>query len=334
VLDTLEVVVAHPEVADDADPSTRDVLDQVHFVVEGLTGMGVPWRSVAVCDGRAWEHFDALAGAVVFNLLEAPPGRPQMHAAATAALELMGLPFTGSPAGVLWLTTDKIATRALLASAGLPIARGGRVSLADASVLDTVAPPWVIKPGWEDGSLGLEGSPVCQSRAQALEKIAELGARFPGQPLLAEHFLPGRELNVSLLANNGKVQALPPAEIVFSDFGPGAPQLVTFEAKWVPGSFADLHTVREFTRPGDEALVARVQALAVRCWHLCDLAGYARVDLRLDEHGEPHILEVNANPCLAADAGFVAAAAEVGLGPADVTRRIVAAAYPEVLVPC
>src|SRR5262249_50055354 len=55
-------------------------------------------------------------------------------------------------------------------------------------------------------------------------------------------------------------------------------------------------------------------------------AGYARVDLRLDERGAPHVLEVNANPCLAAHAGFLAAAERAGLTRADVVARILAAA--------
>ena len=58
------------------------------------------------------------------------------------------------------------------------------------------------------------------------------------------------------------------------------------------------------------------------------LAGYARVDLRLDEAGVPVILEVNTNPCLSADAGFVAAAREAGLAPADLVARILEAATP------
>ena len=47
--------------------------------------------------------------------------------------------------------------------------------------------------------------------------------------------------------------------------------------------------------------------LAVECWRLFDLAGYARVDFRVDSRGQPWILEINANPCLSPDAGFAAA---------------------------
>ncbi len=118
------------------------------------------------------------------------------------------------------------------------------------------------------------------------------------------------------------------AEIAFVDFPPGVPPLVGFEAKWASGSFEETHTVRRFPGRDDAALLARVRELARISWRACGLAGYARVDLRLDERGEPVVLEVNTNPCLSADAGFVAAAAHAGVSAAAVVERIVAAAQP------
>ena len=319
-------VIAHTEVDSEADPSTADVLDQVRLFEQGLTALGVAHVTVAVREGRVWEHAAALVGTVVCNLLEAPPGRPQFHAAATAALEILGVPFTGSSAGALWLTTDKLATRAVLSAEGLPVAAGGRLDPERPRLLDRVPPPWILKPAWEDASVGLEGDPVCSTAAEAVERGRSLALRFPGQPVLLEHFLPGREFNVSLLAGPRGVEALPVAEIAFVDFPPGVPALVGYEAKWASGSFEETHTVRQFPGGADAPLLARIRELALACWDPCGLAGYARVDFRLDESGAPAILEVNTNPCLSADAGFMAAAARGGLAAADVVGRILATA--------
>jgi D-alanine-D-alanine ligase len=319
------VVVAHSAVDPGADLSTADVLDQARLFEEGLRALGVPFTTVAVEAGRVWEHAAVLSGALVCNLLEAPPGRPHFHAAATAVLELLGVPFTGSSAGALWLTTDKLATRALLEANGMPVAAGGRLDVDRPAVLDRVPPPWILKPAWEDASVGLEGDPVCSTRERALARGKMLAARFPGQPILLEHFLPGREFNVSLLAGDNGVDTLPAAEIAFVDFPPGVPALVGYEAKWETGSFADTHTIRRFPA-ADEAVLAEIRGLARAAWHACDLSGYARVDLRLDEAGKPAILEVNTNPCLSADAGFIAAARQAGLSAADVVRRLLDAA--------
>jgi len=320
------VLIAYSAVAPDADPSTADVLDQVRLFEEGLASLGIPHRSVAVASGRVWDLASDLAGTLVCNLLEAPPGKPHFHAAATAVLELLGVPFTGSPAGALWVTTDKLATRAVLSSLGLPVAAGGRLDLADPTLLDRVAPPWILKPAWEDASVGLEGDPVCSTREAVLARARTLAARFPSQPILAEHFLPGREFNVSLLEAAGDVEVLPVAEIAFVDFPPGVPALVGYEAKWETGSFAETHTVRRFPGGEDASLLERLRTLSCAAWRAFDLAGYARVDVRLDEGGEPTILEVNTNPCLSVDAGFMAAARQAGYSAAEVVRRLLEAA--------
>jgi D-alanine-D-alanine ligase len=339
------VLVAHNPVSADDDPSTSDVLAQVGLVEDALALLGVPADRVEVADGRPGEAAPLARAAVlrkagdgreprevVFNLVEAPPGAPHLQRENAAALESMGLPFTGSPSRVLWLTTDKIVTRDALAAGGLPVAPGGRLDPSSPEIyldiLARVPPPWIVKPAWEDASVGLEGNPVCATAEEALARAAMLGRRFPGQPVLIERFLPGRELNVSLLADGkGGVEALPVAEIAFVDFPPDLPPLVGYEAKWQEGSFAYAHTPRRFPDERAEGqLLARVRDLALAAWRVCGLAGYARVDLRLDERGEPCILEVNANPCLAPDAGFVAAASRARMTAREMVERIVAAA--------
>src|SRR5450759_804125 len=114
------VVIAHNPVGAEADPSTSDVLAQVDLVAAGLDALGIPHQTVAVPDWRPWLPLAGFTGAgtTVFNLMEAPPGRPEALLGAAAALELMGYPFTGSASGVLWVTTDKLATRAVLQAEG------------------------------------------------------------------------------------------------------------------------------------------------------------------------------------------------------------------------
>jgi len=66
--------------------------------------------------------------------------------------------------------------------------------------------------------------------------------------------------------------------------------------------------------------------MALRCWDLFGLHGYARVDLRVDEKNRPWVLEVNANPCLSPDAGFAAALAEAGISFTEAVGFILTAA--------
>lgn len=328
----LKVVVAHNPVGEEDDPSTSDVLAQAGMVEEALASLGLPARRVAVDPSQALEVFRGIPEeTVVFNLIESPAGRPYLHTDCAAVLELAGLPFTGSSPAALALTTDKLATRALLASEGVTVARGGRLDLDNPSVLDRVPPPWILKPAFEDASIGLEGDPVCHTRETALDRGAALARRFPRQPVLVESYLPGREMNVSLLAANAPdtagVEVLPVAEMLFEGFPDGMSRVIGYEAKWVEDSFACIHTVRHFPEgPEDSELLRQVREIALASWRLCGLSGYARIDFRLDEQGVPNVLEINANPCLSADAGFMAAAARAGLSHQDVVSRILAAA--------
>jgi D-alanine-D-alanine ligase len=324
-----QVVVAHNAVHDEDDPSTRDVLDQVAAVCAGLAALGLPHTTAPVVDGRIVEVVAPARGLVVFNLVESPPGQPYQQVAAAAALERLGVPFTGSSAAVIERTTDKQATRAQLVADGLAVAAGGVLDLARPTVLDEAPPPWILKPACEDASLGLDGPLLCHDREDALAHGERLAARFPGQAILVEHFLPGREFNLSLLEADGGVTVLPVAELEYIDFPESMPRILGFEAKWDYDSFAYTHTVRRFLGDDEAALAARLAAVALRAWELTGVRGYARVDLRLDEKGLPCVLELNANPCLAADAGFMAAAAAGGLSTGDVVDSIVQSAITE-----
>jgi len=319
------VVVAHNAVGVDDDPSTRDVLAQVAWVASGLEALALPYEVLPVNGAGVDPSALAGDGVTVVNLVESPPGRPRFQVEAAAALARLGVPFTGSDAEAIWLTTDKIATRKRLAGAGLRVAPGGRVD-DDPAVLDRVRPPWILKPALEDASLGLDDDAVTSDPKAARERARVLAERF-AQPVLAEHLLPGREFNLSLLADGTGVEVLPVAEMLFVDFPPELPRVLGWTAKWDDASFVSRHTVRRFLAPGDDdTLAERLRGVARAAWRVSGVAGYARVDLRLDETGEPCVLEVNANPCLSGDAGFVAAAAAAGLDAGAVVARMLTAA--------
>jgi D-alanine-D-alanine ligase len=299
----------------------------VELVESALGELGLPSVRLAVDPSRTLDVFrEQRRQDLIFNLIESPPGRPWIHTDSTAVLELAGLPYTGSSPAALALTTDKIATRALLASEGVAVAPGGRLDLERPDVLDRVPPPWILKPAFEDASIGLEGDPVCTTREAALERGAGLARRFPDQPVLVERFLPGREFNVSVLPNGDRPEVLPIAEILYDGFPEGMSRVLGYDAKWDESSFAYIHSVRHF--PEECAVLEKVREMALASWRLCGLSGYARVDFRLDENGAPHVLEVNANPCLAANAGFMAAAGKAGLSKGEVIKRILDAVRP------
>jgi D-alanine-D-alanine ligase len=144
-----------------------------------------------------------------------------------------------------------------------------------------------------------------------------------GGDCFAEQFIDGREFNLSVLACQGGAEVLPPAEMRFIDYPAGKWKVVGYRAKWDEASFESLHTQRSFEfAKSERPLLQNLIDMAKRCWHLFGLRGYARVDFRVDERNQPWVLEINANPCLSPDAGFVAAASQAGLSYRQVVERI------------
>jgi len=257
---------------------------------------------------------------LVFNLVEALEGDSALAQLAPAALDHFALPYTGSGLAAHHLTLTKTAAKRLLAAAGLPTpawSPDGAGFAPDARV--------IVKSDTEHASLGLDAASVVPA-TEARREIAAREQRFGGL-FFAETYVEGREFNLSILETATGPSVLPAAEILFVDFPSERPRIVDYEAKWATDSIAYANTPRSFDfAAGDAALIAELSTLALAAWRQFGLAGYARVDFRVDDAGRPTILEVNLNPCLAPDAGFVAAAARTGLDYDAVIGSIVAAA--------
>jgi D-alanine-D-alanine ligase len=316
-----EFVILHGVSNAAPSPDDVDTLLQVQVISAALREDGHRVRELAVdLDLHAVSQLHEQPGCIVFNLVESLAGQGSLAHLPIALLETLRIPFTGSSARTLTLTTDKPLSKRLLRSAGLPTPDWWERSIAPDDRLV------IVKPSHEDGSVGITAASVMRG--------SEFSAALDDQnatPVFAEAYIEGREFNVSLLATNtadgSGVEVLPVAEIRFVDFPPDRPRILDYEAKWAPDSAAYRGTVRHTLGADEETeLSARLRAIARQVWTLFEMRGYARVDFRVDASGQAWIVDINANPCLAPDAGFVAAATAAGLNFADVIRRIVVAA--------
>lgn len=294
--------------ATESRPDEIDTLVAANAVAGALGSLGYAAEIVALAPNLG--QLDALPARrplTVFNLVDAVNGDGRLAPFVPARLDALSLPYTGCSASAWLDTLSKISTKLKLAHAGLPTPAwsedGGEFD-PDARV--------IVKPIWEHGSLGLDDASVLRG-GDAARAIDERNLRWKTEHF-AESYLDGREFNLSLLEGPSGPRVLPIAEIVFEGFSGRAPKIVGYEAKWTPDSDAYIGTPRRFgVEAENPALAAKLKDLALACWHLFALSGYARVDFRLYGEGEPAILEVNMNPCLSPDAGFSAAAAQAEL---------------------
>ena len=333
----MRVSVVHNAVTDEGPADELDVLVQVDAVREALRALDheVYTLPAGLELGQLQQRLAAQRPDLVFNLVESLAGHGRLIHLVPSLLDAMGQPYTGAPAEAIWLTSHKVMAKERMAAAGLPTpswagpwppnlpsSQSGR----DARRCEASGQRWIIKSLWEHASVGLEADNIVEGASdQSLEQEMEVRAPYLGGICFAEAFVEGREFNLSILAGPQGPQVLPPAEIIFEGYAAGQPRIVGYRAKWDADSEEFRHTPRSFDfGPEDRPLLAELQALALQCWRLFGLRGYARVDFRVDERKRPWILEINANPCLSPDAGFAAALARAGIEFARAVKWIVA----------
>ncbi|MDR3640443.1 MAG: GNAT family N-acetyltransferase [Humidesulfovibrio sp.] len=326
----LAVAVLHDPVPPDAPPDRQDTLEQARTVAEALARLGcAPVLTPFGPDlDAARRELSGRPPRLAVNLVESLADLEQMVFAVPALLEALGIPCTGSGARALLATSGKSEAKRRLRQAGL--ATPDWLSLhprsGDPTPIFSAPALFIIKPEHTHGSVGIGKDAVVRTRdaAHLAELLAER-ARALGQPCLAEAFVSGREFAVSMLAEPLGPEVLPPAEMRFLGPGENKAKVLTYASKWDEGCTAYADTRRTF--PQDEPeLLARLAEAALAAWRVFGLEGYARLDFRVGADGAPQIIDVNANPCLAEDAGFVAAAAQAGIGYDALMARIARAA--------
>ena len=296
-----------------------DVLDQVEYVETSLNEIGIEtYRKGITADFM--REISELAGDrpdFVFNLVESINNKGELCYFIPALLNVHSIPYTGNPVEAMFVTTSKAFTVKTLKQAG--INNPGGFTPSQYHQL-TAGNKYIIKPVWEDGSLGITGESVFTYTPDIAEKLK----KYDDTHWLIQDYIDGREFNISILAGENGPEVMPPAEMVFHNSWDDKPKIVDFRAKWEEGTFEYDNTIRDF--PGDKldpALKKRLDEIAIKCWKIFDLKGYARVDLRVDKNNVPYVIEVNANPCMSPDSGLVAATKAAGMTFTDVLRRII-----------
>lgn len=309
-------VILHSGSSDSSRADEADTLVQVWELAALLHTLGWEARTLSYDQGEAkvMAALQAQEPTVVVNLVESAYGSDEQSYRATQLLDRLNLPYTGAATHCLRHCGSKPRLKDVLIAAGIPTPAW--ITAADGQV-----PPgrYIVKSETEHGSLGLDSGSVMDASG-VKEAIARFSRRHGGA-WFAEQFIDGREFNVSLLAcDDQDMDVLPVAEISFEGLPSTLPRIVDYAAKWDENSLTYRHTRRLF--PDEPELCRQMADIARRCWHACGLKGYARVDFRTDADGMPYVIDVNPNPCLSADAGFMAAAAQAGLSPLHVMQRI------------
>lgn len=313
----------------ESDPENKareDVKGVAEEVLRVLNGNGFDACGVGVTNDvcAAMAKLGEINPEAVFNLCESIHGDNRFESLMPSLLDLAGIPFTGSCSFGLSLALRKEKVKVVLRGHNVPVARGGVVnSAADCASLG-LSFPAIVKPAREDASVGISSASVVSNLAQMEARVAHV-LRTYRQPALAEEFIEGREIYVSVLERlGGEPQLFPFFEIDFSDMPDDRPKIVSFEGKWVEESVEYKGTKPVRCEGLSDDLRALIGRTALDAFRAVGLRDYGRVDIRLSADGTPYVIDVNPNCDLSELAGgYSRAAKAAGLSYRELILRIV-----------
>ncbi len=220
-----------------------------------------------------------------------------------AVLDVIGVPYTGSGPLASALAMDKDLSKRLFRAAGVPVPAWFMAPpVGPDDVSSALGWPVIVKPSKQGSSVGL----TLVKKAQDLAGAVKLAARYDDE-VMAEQFIPGRELTVGVLGD----VPLPVGQIVPKH------ELFDYETKYTPG-------MSEETFPAkiDTQLARQLQEYGLMAHRALKLSGYSRIDFRVSPEGDIFCLEANSLPGMTRTSLFPQAAQAAGIPFPELCERI------------
>jgi len=305
----------------DAAASAADVVSveaSARAIAGALEGAGATVELIGLHGREVLAVLDQVRAAgpeLVFNLCESMAGDPRNEPTFVGLLDLFEIPYTGTDLLGLASCLYKQRAKDILIARGVPTPPHrylAELAALDDPALDALDYPWFVKLAHEDASVGITEANLVATPAALRSRVRELMTAYD-QPVLAERYVDGREINVTLIGNGAELQVLPLHEIDFAAMPADRPRIVSYAAKWDEHHVDYAGTKAVPLRDASPALVASVERVARAAWHALGLRDYGRVDLRVDAEGTPWVIDVNPNPDISPDAGVTRAAQLAGM---------------------
>jgi len=264
------------------------------------------------------ENLDKLGVDIVFNISEGLIGRNR-ESQVPILLEMAGVPFVGADALSLGISLDKIMAKKIFLAEGIPTPKFVEIKSLDGLVnLEHMKFPFFVKPRFEGSSKGLTETSRVENKEE-LKKQVERVITIYKQPALIEEFIRGEEFTVAVIGNDPP-EAQPIVQIRIDG------QLNLKDKFYTFGHIKDDKLEYVCPAPISEELKEKLSGLAVRTFKAIECCDFGRVDFRVDEKGNPYVLEINPLPSLSTEDVFMHIARAQGISYEKILGRILNAA--------
>ncbi len=290
-----------------------DVLDSSSHDVQKIPADGSLINSLLKDAGKIDLVFNTADEGVNLNT--------QLEPHIPALLEMLGLKYTGSDHLCLASCLDKVRTKQVLLANGLPTPKFKVFSqkISEKEDLSGLSFPLIVKPSKQDGSIGIREDSVVETGKELIKKVNDVLKAY-NAPALVEEFIDGREIYVGILGNN-RPSVLPMTEIDFSLHN-SKRRMLPYEAKWLEDSDYFKGTGVMCPANVEPALKEKISELAKKAYMALGVKNYGRIDFRVDNSGNPYILEVNPNPNLCKGEGISLMAGKMGMSYPEFIEKI------------
>lgn len=319
------VVILYPEIKDKDKRDILDTIEQVRKVEKSLEKLNYEVYLVE-CSLNLFEISKTLFQInpdFCFNLVEHFNNDGKMISIIPMLLEHLNISYTSPDSKLMFITTNKVLCKEffILNKLNTP------TFIYNNKIYGKILFPqkFIIKPVSDDGSIFIEEENIIiiNNFKEAIDKIEELNKKYK-KDFFVETYIDGREFNVSLLCYKDKCEILPIAEIIFKDYPDDKPKIVSYKTKWEEESFEYKNTIINFNfSKKDKVLIQNIKDICNKCYERFKLRGIVRIDLRIDKNNNPYLIEININPSLGNDAGFVAAAEKCDLNFDELIKKII-----------
>jgi D-alanine-D-alanine ligase len=275
--------------ADYDDPQTIDAM-QSHLSDCGFSVLPIE------ADENAYAQLRENRGTIdiAFNYSEGLNGLDR-ECHIPAILEMLQIPYTGSPPLTQALVLNKGLTKDVLRSHGLPVVPH-RIYHEKAEICDPgLVFPLIVKPLSQGSSAGITNRSIVRTLSELCDQTGRVLESL-GPPVIVEPFLEGREFSIAMLGNPPK--ALPPIEPDHSKLPEGYERIDSLEVKWIFEESSEMSNYLLCPALMDDEHWSVIEGVCHTTWHALGIRDLCRIDLRCDAHGKPYVIEVNSPPGL------------------------------------
>ena len=210
-------------------------------------------------------------------------------------LEFLHIPYTGSDPLTLAICLDKSRTKEILSFYKIPTAPFFVIEHLSQLSPSTFDFPLFVKPLHEGSSKGIYNSCVVRNENELYEQVSTILSAYQ-QPVLVEKYLSGKEFTVAMLGNGNTVRILPIVEINFDSLPSNVNPIYSYEAKWIWDTIDNPLDIYECPAKISSSLQKEIEQLCFKTFNVLRIRDWCRMDVRLDEHNIPNIIEVNPLP--------------------------------------